>query len=322
MHFHRSAAGLVVQAPAKLNLFFEVLAKRTDEYHEIETLVYPVDLYDTLYFIHQPGGQVRLSCELGCGWGTEKGDRHLLCEAPDGPSRQEVPVPFFLGDVPTGPENLVVRAVELLRRRAGVAHGATMRLVKRIPSAAGLGGGSSDAAAALKAANIAWNLGLPDPQLAEIGAELGSDVPLFFAGGPAVCRGRGEKVARVAGLGRLDFVVVRPPAGLSTAAVYGVCRKADRPQPLEPLVAALARGDLAAAGRLLFNRLEEAARGLSPWIRRLLAELATLDCLGYGMTGSGTCCFGLCRHARHARRTARRLQARGLGVALAVGGCC
>jgi 4-diphosphocytidyl-2-C-methyl-D-erythritol kinase len=321
MHFHRSAAGLVVQAPAKLNLFFEVLAKRADGYHEIETLVYPIDLFDTLYFTDDPGGHVRLTCELGCGW-TEKGDRHLLCEAPEGPSRQKVPVPFFLGDVPGGPENLVVRAVELLRQRAGVARGATMRLVKRIPSAAGLGGGSSDAAAALKAANIAWNLGWSDAQLADVGAALGSDVPLFFAGGPAVCRGRGEKVAAVAGLGRLDLVVVRPPAGLSTAAVYGACRRAARPQPVEPLVAALARGDLAAAGRLLFNRLEEAARGLSPWIRRLLAELATLNCLGYGMTGSGSCCFGLCRHARHARRTASRLQARGLGMALAVGGCC
>ncbi len=329
MHFHRSAAGLVVQAPAKLNLFFEVLAKRADGYHEIETLVYPIALYDTLYFTDDPSGQIRLSCELGCGsWGEGKGDRHLLPRPafgrcpPFGCFAQKATVPFSLmGDVPTGPENLVVRAVELLRRRAGVARGATMRLVKRIPSAAGLGGGSSDAAAALRAANLAWNLGWPDPQLGEIGAELGSDVPLFFAGGPAVCRGRGEKVAAVAGLGSLSFVVVRPPAGLSTAAVYGVCRRADRPQPLEPLVEALARGDLAAAGRLLFNRLEEAAGALSPWIRRLLAELAAVDCLGYGMTGSGTCCFGLCRHARHARRTAGRLQARGLGVALAVGGC-
>ena len=295
MYFHRSAAGLVVQAPAKLNLFFEVLAKRPDGYHEIETLVYPIDLYDTLYLTDDPGGQIRLSCEFGCGsW----------------------------GDVPTGAENLVVRAVELLRRRAGVARGATMRLVKRIPSAAGLGGGSSDAAAALRAANLAWNLGWPDPRLAEIGAELGSDVPLFFAGGPAICRGRGEKVAAVARLGSLSFVVVRPPAGLSTAAVYGVCRRADRPQPLEPLLEAFARGDLAAAGRLLFNRLREAAEALSPWVRLLLGELAAVDCLGYGMSGSGTCCFGLCRHARHARRTAGRLQARGLGVALAVGGTC
>jgi 4-diphosphocytidyl-2-C-methyl-D-erythritol kinase len=334
MHFHRSAAGLVVQAPAKLNLFFEVLAKRPDGYHEIQTLVYPIDLCDTLYFSDDPGGQIRLTCEFGCGGGTEEGDRHLLCEAPGtdrrlvgraptgGWSPQKATFPFFLGDVPTGPENLVVRAVELLRRRAGVAHGAAMRLVKRIPSAAGLGGGSSDAAAALRAANIAWNLGWTGPRLAEIGAELGSDVPLFFADGPAVCQGRGEQVAAVAGLGRLDFVVVRPPAGLSTAAVYGVCRRADRPQPLRPLVEALARGDLAAAGRLLFNRLEEAALQLSPWVRRLLEELAGEDCLGYGMTGSGTCCFGLCRHARHARRIAGQLQARGLGAALAVGGYC
>jgi 4-diphosphocytidyl-2-C-methyl-D-erythritol kinase len=322
MHFHRSAAGLVVQAPAKLNLFFEVLAKRGDGYHEIETLVYPIDLYDTLYFTDDPGGQIRLNCEFGCGsWGAGKGDRHLLCEAPGGPFRQKVPVTFSLGEVPTGPENLVVRAVELLRGRAGVARGATMRLVKRIPSAAGLGGGSSDAAAALRAANLSWNLGWPDPQLAEIGAELGSDVPLFFTAGPAVCRGRGEQVAAVAGLGALSFVVIKPPAGLSTAAVYRVCRRADRPLPLQPLLAALARGDLAAAGRLLFNRLEEAAEALSPWVRRLLGELAAVDCLGHGMTGSGTCCFGLCRHARHARRTAGRLQARGLGVALAVGGC-
>jgi 4-diphosphocytidyl-2-C-methyl-D-erythritol kinase len=196
-----------------------------------------------------------------------------------------------------------------------------MRLVKRIPSAAGLGGGSSDAAAALRAANIVWHLGWPDSRLAEIGAELGSDVPLFFADGPAVCRGRGEKVAAVAGLGSLSFVLVRPPAGLSTAAVYGVCRRADRPLALGPLLSALARGDLAAAGRLLFNRLEEAARGMSPWVRRLLEELAAMDCLGYGMSGSGTCCYGLCRHARHARRAAGRLQARGLGMAWAVGGC-
>jgi 4-diphosphocytidyl-2-C-methyl-D-erythritol kinase len=299
MHFHRSAAGLVVQAPAKLNLFFEVLAKRADGYHEIETLVYPIGLYDTLYFTDDPGGQIRLSCELGR---SSRGEGK--------------------GDVPTGPENLVVRAVELLRGRAGVARGATMRLVKRIPSAAGLGGGSSDAAAALRAANLAWDLGWPDSRLAEFGAELGSDVPLFFAGGPAVCRGRGEKVATVAGLGPLEFVVVRPPEGLSTAAVYGVCRRADRPRPLEPLLEAFARGDLAAAGRLLFNRLEEAAQSLSPWVRRLLGELAAMDCLGYGMSGSGTCCFGLCRHARHARRTAACLQARGMGVAFAVGGCC
>jgi 4-diphosphocytidyl-2-C-methyl-D-erythritol kinase len=300
MHLHRSASGWVVQAPAKLNLFFEVLAKREDGYHEIETLVYPVSLYDTLYFREEPGGEIKLHCERVSGvWG---------------------PRGSGLGEVPLGTDNLVVRAAELFRQRAGLPRGASLRLVKRIPSAAGLGGGSSDAAAALAAANAAWGAGWTSARLAQLGAELGSDVPSLFASGPAVCRGRGEKVRPVAAAGMLHLVVVRPPGGLSTAEVYRACRPAPRPRPLAPLLAALARGDLAAAGRLLFNRLESAAEKLSPWIDRVRREMARLDCLGHAMSGSGTCYFGLCRHARHARRAARRLEARGIGVAFAVQG--
>ena len=300
MHLHRSPSGWVVQAPAKLNLFFEVLGKRDDGYHEVETLVYPIDLYDTLYFREESSEQIKLDCERVSGvWG---------------------PRGSGLGEVPRGTDNLVVRAAELFRRRIGLPNGASLRLVKRIPSAAGLGGGSSDAAATLAAANAAWGVGWSLAQLAQLGAELGSDVPSFFAQGPAVCRGRGERVEPVTGLGMLHLVVVRPPAGLSTAEVYQACRSAARPHRLPPLVDALRRGDLAAAGRLLFNRLESAAERLSPWIDRVRRELRKLDCPGHGMSGSGTCCFGLCRHARHARRTARRLQARGIGVAFAVRG--
>ena len=300
MHLHRSPSGWVVHAPAKLNLFFEVLAKRDDGYHEIETLVYPVNLLDTLYFKEDLSGQIKLGCERVSGvWG---------------------PRGSALGDVPSGAENLAVRAAQLLRRRAGVPNGATLRLVKRIPSAAGLGGGSSDAAASLAAANAAWQLGWSPAQLGRLSAELGSDVPSFFASGPAICRGRGELVEPAADLGMLHFVVVRPPVGLSTADVYQACRPAVPARRLAPLLDALARGDLAAAGRLLFNRLESAAKKLSPWINRLGRELARMDCLGHQMTGSGTCYFGLCRHARHARRVAGRLQARGIGVAVAVRG--
>ncbi len=300
MLLHRSPSGWVVQAPAKLNLFFEVLGKRDDGYHEIETLVYPINLYDTLYFKEDSSGQIKLECERV--------------------SVQRGPTGCGLGDVPLGADNLVVRAAELLRERAALQLGAAARLVKRIPSAAGLGGGSSDAAATLAAANAAWGLGWPSARLARLGAELGSDVPLFFAPGPAVCRGRGEKVEPTTGLGMLHFVVVRPPAGLSTAEVYRACRPAERARPLAPLLDALARGDLPAAGRLLFNRLESAAEKLSPWIDRVRRELARLDCLGHRMSGSGTCYFGLCRHARQARRAARRLRARGIGIAFAVRG--
>jgi len=300
MHLYRSPSGWVVHAPAKLNLFFEVLAKRDDGFHEIETLVYPINLLDTLYFKEDSSGQIMLGCERVSGvWG---------------------PRGSGLGDVPSGAENLAVRAAQLLKRRAAVPNGATLRLVKRIPSAAGLGGGSSDAAASLAAANAAWELGWSQAQLARLSAELGSDVPSFFASGPAICRGRGELVEPAADLGMLHFVVVRPPVGLSTAEVYQACRPAAPARRLAPLLDALARGDLAAAGRLLFNRLESAAKKLSPWVNRLGHELARMDCLGHQMTGSGTCYFGLCRHARHARRVAGRLQARGIGVAVAVRG--
>jgi 4-diphosphocytidyl-2-C-methyl-D-erythritol kinase len=301
MQLHRSPSGWVVQAPAKLNLFFEVLAKRDDGFHEIETLVCPINLYDTLYLKEDSSGQTKLGCQRVSGvWG---------------------PKGSALGDVPTGADNLVAKALDLLRRRAGSPQGATLRLVKRIPSAAGLGGGSSDAAAALAAANAAWKLGWSTAQLECLGAELGSDVPAFFARGPAVCRGRGEKIEPAPALGTLHFVVVRPPAGLSTADVYQACRPAARPRRLAPLLDALVRGDLAGAGQRLFNRLESAAKELSPWVHRLQRELARMDCPGHQMTGSGTCYFGLCRHARHARRVARRLQARQIGVAFAARGC-
>ena len=302
MHLHRSGLDVVVQAPAKLNLFFEVLGRRDDGYHDIETLVTPIGFYDTLCFRDRDDGQVTLTCQRTYGaWGGGSG---------------------WLDGFPDGPENLVVRAVELLRRRAGVARGASLRLAKRIPTAAGLGGGSGDAAAALLAASAGWNLGWSREELAELGAELGSDVPLFFAPGPAVCRGRGERVQAIRGPIGLHFVLVRPPAGLSTAAVYRACQPPQSPRSVQPLLEALGQGDLREVGRLLFNRLESAAESLSPWIGRIREAMERVDCLGHQMSGSGTCYFGLCRHAHHARRVARRLHASGVGIAFAVQGCC
>jgi 4-diphosphocytidyl-2-C-methyl-D-erythritol kinase len=301
MHIHRTAVELVIQAPAKLNLFFEVLAKRNDGYHEIETLMCPIDLYDTLCFQEISGEKLEFRCR-----------RTSAAGGPGGRGLQEVP---------EGPENLVVRAVELARRRAGVRRGARLLLVKRIPAAAGLGGGSSDAAAALVAANEGWRLGRSRDELADWAAELGSDVPFFLANGAAICRGRGECVEPVAGLGGLCFVVVYPPEGLSTAAVYGQCQPASQAQQVQPLVDALRRGDLELAGRRLWNRLQPAAERLSPWVKRLQHEFHDQDCLGHGMSGSGSSYFGVYRHARHARRSARRLHAKGLGAVFAVRSC-
>ena len=162
----RRDSAVVVRAPAKVNLFLEVLAKRPDGYHEIATLMVAVSLYDTLEFKEDPSGALRLRCDVP--------------------------------ELTTGPDNLVLKAAALLRQRTGCARGAEVRLTKRIPMAAGLAGGSSDCAAALDGLNRLWRLGLGRDELARLGGELGSDVPFFFHTPAAWCTGRGEVVTPVA----------------------------------------------------------------------------------------------------------------------------
>jgi 4-diphosphocytidyl-2-C-methyl-D-erythritol kinase len=257
----------------------------------------PVTLFDALYFVSAPSGRIRLTCQSAVGG--------------------EI-TPCGLGEIPTGYDNIVVQAVRLLRERSGTQAGAEMRLVKRIPMAAGLGGGSSDAAAALAVANKAWELDWPGEKLGALAVELGSDVPFFFAGGAAVCRGRGERVERVHRFCPLHFVVLWPGRGLSTAHVYDACQPATRPRRAWPLVQALQRGELAQAGRMLYNRLEPAAETLAPWIGDVRREFERLDCVGHQMSGSGTSFFGVCRSARHARHVAGALRSRRLGTVFLV----
>jgi 4-diphosphocytidyl-2-C-methyl-D-erythritol kinase len=297
---------VIVRAPAKLNLFFEVLARRNDGFHEIETLMVPIGLYDTLTARDDPAGHLHLDC----AWDIP------ATQASSGASLEET-----LGALPAPEDNLAHRAVRLLRERANVDRGISLSLVKRIPSAAGLGGGSSDAAAALLAANEIWQLGWSRAQLAEFAAELGSDVPFFVVGGAAICRGRGERIEPLSGIFPLHFVVVRPPVGLATAAVYKHCQVAERPRRLAPLVEALRGGDARNLNQLIHNRLQDAAETLCPWIVTLQREMGSQDLLADQMSGSGTSYFGICRHAGHARRVARRLQSRGLGRVYAAGTC-
>ena len=302
MFVRESSTGIEVSAPAKLNLFFEVLAKRDDGFHEIETLMIPIALFDTLYFRDDPSERI----ELLCGWAN-------------GLPR---PTEERLGELPVADDNLVVKAIHLLKQRAGVSRGASMRLIKRTPSASGMGGASSDAAAALVAANRAWDLRWPSDRLARLAAELGSDIPFFFGRTAAVCRGRGERIEPTRGLGVMHFVVVRPPEGLSTARVYSRCRPAKQPQSVRPLIEALRRGETGAIGPLLCNRLQSTAEELSPWIGRLRRQFDQLDLVGHQMSGSGTSYFGICRHARQARRAASVLNSHRVGYVVATTNLC
>lgn len=291
---------VTVDAPAKLNLFFEVLARRDDGFHEIETLMCPISLCDTVHVRRRADDRITLTCHGGVG------AERIGCAD---------------GQLPETRDNLVYRALWRLREAAGVSLGADVRLIKRIPVAAGLGGGSSDAAAALVAGNRVWGLKRSPKELSRLAAELGSDVPFFLTGTAAICRGRGERIEPVSNRGALHFVVVRPPDGLSTAAVYGVCRPAEHPRNMEHLLHALQEYDLPRVGRLLFNRLQSAAEGLSPWVERLAGVFGRQDVLGHGMSGSGTAYFALCRHAAQARRVSRRLAGRGIGAVYAVRSC-
>jgi 4-diphosphocytidyl-2-C-methyl-D-erythritol kinase len=306
VRIRRLSDGVQILAPAKLNLFFEVLARRSDGFHEVETLMAPLDIYDTIVIrdasprATQP--PVAIDCAWVAGYRIPHPGKHLADAGVAG-----------LEELPKDIENIAVRAIDLLRQRASVDKGARVRLTKRIPSAAGLGGGSSDAAAALVGANLVWGLDWSSQRLGAVAAELGSDVPYFLYSGPAVCRGRGEQIEPVARFGRFHVVVVRPPAGLSTASVYKVCRPSASPRKVEELLSALRRGDVRRLGGRLHNALQPAAHVLSPWIGRLAGEFARMDCLASQMSGSGTSYFGICRNAGHALAVARRLRSRQLG---------
>jgi 4-diphosphocytidyl-2-C-methyl-D-erythritol kinase len=174
--------------------------------------------------------------------------------------------------------------------------------------AAGLGGGSSDAAATLIGLNRLWKLGLDGKALAELGAELGSDVPFFFHLPSGRCTGRGEVVQPVT-VGRpLWFVIVKPPLGLATADVYRRVRVPDEPRRPDDLLAALAGGDVGEIGRLLHNRLQPAAEELRPELAEYRRRLAELRPAGHLLSGSGTSLIALCVDHRAAARMARALR--------------
>ena len=295
MHVGRRGAQIVVLAPAKLNLFLEVLGQRSDGFHELETLMAAVSVFDTLYFeptTHEKAITFSTKWAIGCEARTE-------CSS---------------GPLPMDDTNLVVRALQLIRQRASCASGARVHLVKRIPSQAGMGGASSNAAAALIAANLGWRLNLDRNVLQELAAQLGSDVPFFLDCGMATCHGRGELVKPHDFTGILFFVIAKPPLGLDTGSVFRHCSQKQRHR--KRLNVATDQMRASSIGKNLFNRLQLGASELAVEVRRQEQEFSRLDLCGAQMTGSGTSYFGICRHARHARRVAEILRGRRCGLVM------
>ena len=277
-HFPSGKHSLVVAAPAKINLFLEIRGKRPDGYHDLESLMVAVNLFDTLELTARCDGAIELSCD------------------PPGLS--------------TGPDNLVYKAAERLRSRANREElGAAIHLTKRIPMQAGLAGGSSDAAATILGLNQLWNLNLSYSELAAVAAEVGSDVAFFLALPAGWCTGRGELVSPEASSRSFDVVLVCPPVGLSTVEVYRALQVPSVPVDGIAARAAFRAGDPDALGAALFNRLQPPAVHLAPAVETVYRRLAGLKPAGCLMSGSGSAVFALCRDSHEAHRVAKAFRA-------------
>jgi 4-diphosphocytidyl-2-C-methyl-D-erythritol kinase len=301
-----------------LNVYLAILGRRPDGYHELQTLMAPINVFDSL--VLEPA-----SADPGLAHGIRFS---LVSPERKSGTGSLGARPREAQDVPPDETNLVVRALAELRRRTGCPEGAKVTLVKRIPAGAGLGGGSSDAAAALLAANRAWKLRLARHELTDIAATLGSDVPFFLTCRAAVCTRRGDAVTPVEHGTRLHMILATPPERLASADVYAALDAADwaandphAAAKFDRLVGAFRRGDVGTLRRLLTNGLERAALALRPSLVRVKELMGRVSNAGAVMTGSGSSFFCLCRTAREARCGAAYLRSLGLSSAISIASC-
>lgn len=295
------------QPPAKLNLFLEVLGRRTDGYHEIDTVMVPINWCDSLTVRRreQPGVSLHVAwmpslaavaAELGVAPDSDAGRRLL--------------------SIPEDETNLVHSALTRFADRFGVPGGFECWLTKSIPAGAGLGGASSDAAAALLSAAALCGLDAAAPALPGIAADIGSDVPFFLGDRqqpPGACaalraRGRGERLAAVPVAHPIDFVVAYPAVSLSTAKVYAECQVPPQPRSPDALIGALATADYDGICSGLGNRLTAAAKKNALQIDEILKSMWHVGLRTCQLTGSGSACFAVVRTAAEAEACSARLQ--------------
>jgi len=263
---------LLEKARAKINLALDVLGKRPDGYHEVDMIMQTVDFCDFLTMNARSDGRIEVRTNA-----------------------------LF---VPSDERNLAYRAAVALRRKTGYTGGVSIDIDKRIPVAAGLAGGSTDAAAALRGLNQLWQLGLGLDELAEIGAEVGSDVPYCVWGGTALARGRGERIERQPLCPSFWVVLAKPPIAVSTADVYGALQlTSDLRRPdLVAAMAALRSGDLGQLAEATANVLESVTIRQHPEVARLKEQMVKLGGQLVMMSGSGPTVFALVEREQRARR--------------------
>ena len=251
-------------APAKINLTLDVLAKRADGYHDLESIMQSVSLVD------------EITLEIGTGEPWE-----LVC------SRE---------GIPTDERNIAWKAARVFYDTVSAdPDGLRITVVKRIPSEAGLGGGSADGAAVLRGLNRTLEHPFTLIELAEMGAKVGSDVPFCVLGGTAYCEGRGERLTPLAIEPKYSYVLCKPDLAFSTPKLFGkldnsvITRRPDH----KAMIRALEQGNAEQIGKLLCNVFEEAVLGEYEPIERIKTLLMEHGALGAQMTGSGSVVFGI-----------------------------
>ena len=298
-------ATATIEAPAKVNLSLEILGKRADGYHELRSVVMPVSLFESVTVSERRDGAV--TCET-VGDGVDVSELRAL------PAERQ----------------LAVRAVRAMQRELGrdpSRCGCDIRVVKRVPIGAGMGGGSADAAGVLACLKALWAPDLPENRFLAAGAAVGSDVPALQLGGAVLMEGRGERVRRILPPGAsappMWLVAAFPGESVSTKAVYDACDGRDGGQggerrPLltssrgscENCARSVRNGDVEACARALFNGLQDIVFRLHPSTERFCLALREGGALGSLLSGSGSAVFGLARSRESAEAIRRGLRER------------
>ena len=250
---------------AKINLTLKILGMRPDGFHNIESIMQTVSLFDEVKCIETPGNSIEISC-----------------------SDKKVPV---------GEKNICYKAAELVKKKLSIGKGVGIDIKKSIPMEAGMGGGSSNAAAVLVGLNKMWELKLSEDELVEIAAEIGSDVPFFIIGGRCLCKGRGEIIEKIGADGRLplQYIIVKPDVSVPTVWAY---KEWDRTQSTERRT------------QNTGNDLEAVVINKYPVIGEIKKSLLGAGCTSSQMTGSGSAVFGVCRDEDQGKKVLIKIKER------------
>ena len=255
---------MILKAPAKINLFLEILNKRQDGYHNIESIMHTVSLFDILEFEPKEENKIDLIC---IGNNNVSNDKN----------------------------NLVYKAVIKFKEQYNINKGIKIKLKKNIPTGAGLGGGSSDAATTLVALNKIWNVNAGIKELESLGAKIGADVPFFITGGTAKISQIGNVVEKMKTDFNYTFILVKPSFGISTVYAYSRVKfPLTNLQKINTITKCIADGKFSVkdARFLFFNRFEDFVFDIYPEIKLIKDTLGSLGCVSL-MSGSGSCVFGL-----------------------------